>query len=71
MTGVGSSPTLATCETSQVLLADVFGSFSEVLLFRPAYRLACLDISEIILKGNKKKAAAQPQMMGSGLKLRI
>ena len=28
MTGVGSSPALATCETSQVLLADVPGDFS-------------------------------------------
>ena len=28
MTGVGSSPALATCETSQVLLAGVSGGFS-------------------------------------------
>ena len=28
MSGVGSSPALATCETSQVLLAGVSGGFS-------------------------------------------
>ena len=28
MSGVGSGPTLATCETSQVLLAGVSGGFS-------------------------------------------
>ena len=28
VSGVGSSPTLATCETSQVLLAGVSGGFS-------------------------------------------
>ena len=28
VTGVGSSPTLATCETSQVLLVGVSGGFS-------------------------------------------
>ena len=28
VTGVGSSPALATCETSQVLLAGVSGGFS-------------------------------------------
>ena len=28
MTGVGSSPILATCETSQVLLAGASGGFS-------------------------------------------
>ena len=32
--GVGSSPTLATCETSQVLLAGLSGGFSR---FRPTY----------------------------------
>ena len=48
---VGSSPALATCETSQVLLAVVSGGFPGVLPFRPTYRLACLDMSEIILKG--------------------
>ena len=35
VTGVGSSPTLATCETSQVLLASVLGGFPGVLPFRP------------------------------------
>ena len=42
MSGVGSSPTLATCETRQVLLADVSGGFPGVLPFRPPYRLARL-----------------------------
>ena len=51
MTGVGSSPALAICETSQVLLADVSGGFPGVLSFCPTYRLARLDTSEIILKG--------------------
>ena len=51
VTGVGSSPALATCETSQVLLAGVSGGFPGVLSFRPTYRLARLDMSEIILKG--------------------
>ena len=50
MTGVGSSPALATCETSQVLLAGVSGGFPGVLPFRPTYRLARLDMGEIILK---------------------
>ena len=51
ITGVGSSPALATSETSQVLLAGVSGSFPGVLPFRPTYRLTRLDMSEIILKG--------------------
>ena len=34
MSGVGSSPALATCETSQVLLAGVSGGFPGVLPFR-------------------------------------
>ena len=51
VTGVGSSPALATCETSQVLLAGVSGGFPGVLPFRPTYRLARLDMSEIIFKG--------------------
>ena len=51
VSGVGSSPALATCETSQVLLADVSGGFPRVLPFRLTYRLARLDMSEIILKG--------------------
>ena len=51
VSGVGSSPALATCETSQVLLAGVSGGFPGVLPFCPTYRLARLDMSEIILKG--------------------
>ena len=51
VTGVGSSPAMATCETSQVLLAGVSGGFPGVFPFRPTFRLACLDMSEIILKG--------------------
>ena len=51
VSGVGSSPALATCETSEVLLAGVSGGFPRVLPFRPTYRLARLDMSEIILKG--------------------
>ena len=51
MSGVASSPSLATCEVSQVLLAGVSGGFPGVLPFRPTYRLACLDMSEITLKG--------------------
>ena len=51
VTGDGSSPILATCETRQVLLAGVSGGFPGVLLFRPTYRLARLDMSEIVLKG--------------------
>ena len=42
VSGVGSSPALATCETRQVLLAGVSGGFSEVLPFRHTYRLARL-----------------------------
>ena len=42
MSGVGSSPALATCETRQVLLAGVSGGFPGVLPFRPTYRLARL-----------------------------
>ena len=55
MTGVGSSPALATCETSQVLLAGVSGGFPGVLPFRSTYQLARLDMSEIILRLNQKK----------------
>ena len=51
LTGVGSSSALATCETSQVLLAGVSGGFPGVLPFHPTYRLARIDTSEIILKG--------------------
>ena len=42
VSGVGSSPALATCETRQVLLAGVSGGFPGVLPFRPTYRLARL-----------------------------
>ena len=42
VSGVGSSPALATFETSQVLLAVVSGGFPGVLPFRPTYRLARL-----------------------------
>ena len=49
--GVCSSPALVTCRTSQVLLAGVPGGFPGVLSFRPTYRLARLDMSEMILKG--------------------
>ena len=42
---------MATCETSQVMLAGVAGGFPGVLPFRPTYRFARLDMSEIILKG--------------------
>ena len=42
VSGVGSSPALATCETSQVLLAGVSGGFPGVLPFRPTYRYARL-----------------------------
>ena len=51
VTGVGSTPALATCETCKVLLAGVSGGFPGVLPYRPNYRLARLDMSEIILKG--------------------
>ena len=50
VTGVGLIPALATCETSHVLLAGVSGGFPRVLPFRPTFRLARLDMSEIILK---------------------
>ena len=48
MTGVGSSPALATCETSHVLLGGVSGGFPGLLPFRPTFRLARLEKSEII-----------------------
>ena len=35
VSGVGSSHALATCETSQVLLAGVPGGFSRGFCFRP------------------------------------
>ena len=51
VSGVGPSSALATRETSQVLLAGVSGGFPGALPFRPTYRLARLDMSDIILKG--------------------
>ena len=59
MTGVGSSPALATCETSHVLLAGVSGGFPGLLPFRPTYQLACFDMSEIILKGTLQRLRKQ------------
>ena len=58
VTGVGSSPALATCETSQVLLAGVSGGFPRVLLFRPhlpigSSRYECNNLERDI-KLNKK-----------------
>ena len=50
VSGVGSSPALATCETSQVLLAGVSGGFPGVLPFRPPIDWL-VSMSEIILKG--------------------
>ena len=72
MTGVGSSPALATCETSHVLLAGVSGGFPGVLPFCPTFRLARLNMSEIILKGTlngikkkeNKKSVAHTQLLG-------
>ena len=43
VSGVGSSPALATSETIQVPLAGVSGGFPGVLPFRPTYRLARLN----------------------------
>ena len=45
VTSVGSSPALATCETSQVLLLVC------QVVFPGHSRLARLDMSEIVLKG--------------------
>ena len=42
VSGVGSSPALATCGTRQVLLAGVLDGFPGVLPFHPTYRLARL-----------------------------
>ena len=50
VSGVGSSPALATCETSQVLLAGVSGGFPGVLPFGPPIDWL-VSMSEIILKG--------------------
>ena len=68
MSGVGSSPALATCETSQVLLAGVSGGFPGVLPFRPPIDWL-VSMSEIILKGTfteskkkqEKKQTRNPQ----------
>ena len=65
MSGEGSSPALATCETSQDLLAGVFGGFPGILPYRPTYRLARLDMSEIILKGTLNGIKKEPIEMGS------
>ena len=51
VSGVGSSPALTTCESSQVLLAGVSGGIPGVLPFRPTYRDWLVSMSEIILKG--------------------
>ena len=50
VSGVGSSPAQAICETSQVLLAGVSGGFPGVLPFRPPIDWL-VSMSEIILKG--------------------
>ena len=50
VSGVGSSPALATCETRQVLLAGVSGGFPGVLPFRQPIGLL-VSMSEITLKG--------------------
>ena len=66
MSGVGSSPALATCETSQVLLAGVSGGFPGVLPFRPPIDWL-VSMSEIILKWDiklnqkKKKKKKNPK----------
>ena len=77
MTGVGSNPALATCETSHVLLAGLSGGFPGVLPFRPTFRLARLDMSEIILKGTlnrikkKKTPTIHHDSVLNGLKLHV
>ena len=50
MSGVGSSPALATCETRQVLLAGVSGGFPRVIPFRPPIDWL-VSMTEKILKG--------------------
>ena len=69
MSGVGSSPALATYETSQVLLAGVSGGFPGVLLFRPTYQLARLDMSEIILKGTLTESKTKNKKIHAHLSL--
>ena len=68
MTGVGSSPALATYETSHVLLVGVPGGFLGVLPFCPTYRLARLDMSEIILKGTLNGIKKRRKKKNSTLK---
>ena len=59
MSGVGSSPALATCVTSQSLLAGVSGGFPGVLPFRPTYQLArlyeCNNLERDIKLNQKNK----------------
>ena len=66
MSGVGSSPALATCETTQVLLAGVSGGFPGVLPFRPPIDWL-VSMSEIILKGTlnriKKKKKKKKKIL--------
>ena len=69
VTGVGSSPARATCETSQVLLAGVSGGFPGVLPFRTTYRLARLDMSEIILTGTLNLIHKKKNHFGTSLKI--
>ena len=58
MSGVGSSPALATCDTRKVLLAGVAGGFPGYSRFAPPIDWL-VSMSEIILKGtlteSKKK----------------
>ena len=50
VSGVGSSPALATCETRQILLAGVPGGFPGYSRFVPPIDWLA-SMSEIILKG--------------------
>ena len=62
VSGVGSSPALATCETSLVPLAGLSGGFPGVLPLRPTYPLACLyewNNLEKNIKLNQKKKKRQ------------
>ena len=73
MSGVGSSPALATCETRKVLLAGVSGGFPGVLPFRPTYRLVRLyetnnlerDVKLNQNKINKKNYSATVEKNGT------
>ena len=51
VSGVGSSPALATCETSQVLVAGVSGGFSRGTPVSPHLPVWLVSMSEIFLKG--------------------